>query len=93
MAGPLFNLRLRLAVRQELRARRMGVFQIQDRMAELTDDVIDSAVASAGATEAVFALENGVNALGDGTILKAIIDFFKSDLGQAIIKLILGLLI
>lgn len=95
MPGPFFDLRLRRAVREELEGvrPRLSNREIRNRLDDLDDDVIERAIETAGATEAVFALENGVGAIGDGAILKAIMDFFKSDLGQALIKIILGLLI
>lgn len=93
MPGPLFNLRLRLRVRDELANRGLTRRQIRDRLDELDETLVGTALAQAGAVEAVYALENGVGAIGDGTILKAIMDFLKSDLGQALIKIILGFLI
>jgi len=95
MPGPFFKLRLRRAVREELEnvRPRLSNRQIRSRLDDLDDDAIDRAVEMAGASEAVLALESGVGAIGDGAILKAILDFFKSDLGQALIKIILGLLI
>lgn len=93
MPGPLFKLRLRLKLRDELEGQGFTRRQIRNRLDELDDDVIERATAQVGATEAIFALENGVGAIGDGEFLKKILDFFKSDLGQALIKLILGFLI
>ena len=95
MPGPFFKLRLRRAVREELEnvRPRLSARQIRSRLDDLDDDVIERAISDAGATESVFAIENGVGAIGDGTILKAIMDFLKSDLGQALSKIILGFLI
>lgn len=93
MHGPLFKLRLRLAVRSELAGRGLSRRQIRDRLDELDDDLVETAIVQTGAKDAVFALEHGVTAIGDGSILKAILEFLQSDLGQAIIKFIIGLLL
>ena len=86
MPGPFFKMRLRLAVREKLEEENPSLTrrQVRARMDEVTGKFIDKAVKDAGAAEAVFALENGVGAIGDGEFLKRILDFFKSDLGQAL---------
>lgn len=93
MPGPFFKVRLRLKLRDELEGQGLTRRQIRNRLDELDDDVIERAAAQVGATESIFALENWVGGIGDGEFLKRILDFFKSDLGQALIKLILGILI
>jgi len=53
---------------------------------------IDDEVVSAAIGIAPPSVQLGVGAIGDGTILKAIIDFLKSDLGKALISIILSLI-
>lgn len=81
---PAFYSMTKLQTRFALRKQGYGFFEINGVMDGLDEDLIDAAVVEAGGVPA---------ALGDGSILKAIIDFLKSENGQALIKIILGLLV
>lgn len=81
----LFHMHLRLAMRRELRRQGKTSAQINALMAGCDEDVVDEAISQAKATAEVAAL-------GDGTILQAILDFLNSPLGKAIIAAIIALL-
>lgn len=86
--GPLFNTRARIRARLALRDKGYSRAQINFAMDACDDDMISSALAESGAD---------VSAIGDGTIIGAIIEWLKSPQGQAFIdallKLLLGLLV
>lgn len=85
--GPLFYLRVRLAVARELREQHSVAFAESNSLSlQLDREAIDHAVVEAGAVEAV-------GAIGDGRILKTIIEFLTSDTGRALIKLLVALLL
>lgn len=90
---PRFRVGVRLALRRELGSRGYSRAQINDFIEAATDDVIETAVEDVeGATG-----ELKTGAIGDGKIIDAIIEFFKSEQGKALIdaliKLLLGLLV
>lgn len=85
----LFNIRLRMATRLALRKEGKGFMEIQELMSGFTDDLPQVA---AGMCGVAIPAEFGAEAIGDGSILKAILDFLKSEQGQALIKMILMLL-
>lgn len=90
----LIGIRLRLA----MVAKGIGFWDRQRAMANYSPDMIPIAEGMCGTTvPAQFLAEpvadGAVGALGDGTILQAIIDFLKSPAGQALIQALLALLI
>lgn len=104
------RIRTRQALRQHFGPLRVG--QVARAMDDWDDKLVDSAVSllstdAPDASTAAVACFTGasvaapspgtVGAIGDGTIVKAILDFFKSPQGQqiidAIVKLLLGLLV
>lgn len=101
-----FHALARLQVRMEARDLGFHFFEINRRMAGCTDEIVEKALTQAKAAtgqevptviQAVLsgATPVGADAVGewgDGHILQAILDFFKSDLGQMIIKLLLSFL-
>lgn len=82
--GPLLPLRARLKVAAALREKGHGFFEAAQLAANLTNSDIHDAVASQ---------PEMVAAIGDGTILKAIIDFFNSPLGKKLIDLLVSLIL
>jgi hypothetical protein len=92
----LFNVRLRIATRLELRGMGKGFWEIQEAMSNFTDDLPEVAAREAGVSippQLMAVPGEGFGAIGDGTILKAIMDFLKSEQGQALIKILVSLLI
>lgn len=93
----LFNLQTRIRTRLALRLQGKGFWEIQEAMANWSDDLIPIAanMAKVKVPEALMAVEatgDGVGALGDGTILQAIWDFLNSPEGKALIQALLMLL-
>lgn len=89
--GPLFNTRLRLAARAELRSRGYSFGEINDIVWAADDDVIDAAIEQAELDAP--GVKAALGALGDGTIIQAIIDFLKSPAGQALLQALIALLL
>lgn len=87
MHGPVFYAVTRLATRRELRKSGLRQAQVNDLMDACDDDVIDAAEVAASVAPADLAK------IGDGTILQAIIDFLKSDAGQALLKALVTMLL
>lgn len=85
--GPIFYLRTRLELRKALRHRGMNFLDINAVMADLKDEAIDSVV------KAMPEVTAAVGAFGDGSIIQAIIDFFASPAGQALIQALISILI
>lgn len=87
MAHPVFYELTRLRARVELR--RMGYKrdEVNSIMDGATDSAIDLAAITAGSTLPT------MTAIGDGTILQAIIDFLKSPAGQQLIAALIALLL
>lgn len=79
----------RLRLRRALAKKGFPRNQIDDIIADCANDVIDSACEMA-------LVKPPVGQLGDGTIIKLILDFLSSEAGQklidALIKLLLGLI-
>ena len=92
--GVVFNIALRAKIRQELRAKGYGIVESARLANQTTDEVINFVMADA---EALSGTKVVGTAIGDGKIFQAIIDFFKSPQGQALLdallKLLLGLLL
>jgi hypothetical protein len=87
MRGPLFYLRVRLAVAHELREQHsVGFSDANTLTLHLGRETIDAAVETVKATQAVASI-------GDGTILRSVLDFLKSDLGRALIRALVALLL
>lgn len=85
-------IRARIACRRELRNQGYGLHEINSVIGAVDGDEINATAAAIGPECAA-----AVGALGDGTILQAIIDFFKSPQGQALlealVKMLIGLLV
>lgn len=84
MGDRVFHTFVRLKVAAELRKRGMSVIDAHTMSQSLTAEMIDSACG---------AVKIPAKALGDGTIIQAIIDFFKSPTGQALLKALVEYLI
>ncbi len=83
----MFHPLTRAAVRRELRSRGVSFRESFVLAASLTDDDID------GAVQAVEGCPEAVGKIGDGTIIRAIAEFFESPLGKALIQLLTSLLL
>jgi hypothetical protein len=85
--GPLFTIVARMKCRTALRQKGYSFRQINDVIVAVDDDAMSWAVAQSGAD---------VSAIGDGTLLDKLFEWFKSPQGQAfldaLLKLLLGLL-
>lgn len=79
----------RLAARRELRKQGLSNDKIQAAIDACTDEVIDLAAEDAK----VGAVVELPGAIGDGTILQKIIDFFNSPTGQALMAALIKLLL
>ena len=88
MRHPFFYAMVRLRTRATLRSQGYNPWQVNDLMDATEDDLIDVAAVQAQVT-----VPPTVGELGDGAILKAIIDFLKSEQGQALIKALITLLL
>lgn len=86
MKGPIFYAMARLACRRELRRQGYSFPQISEMMDAADDDVIDAAEAAAGGSMPVAAI-------GDGKVLDAVLDFLRSEQGQALIAALVKLLL
>lgn len=87
MAGLLFKARTQMAVAAGLRSRGFGIFEARRLSQTVDNETIQMAVAMAPA-----GVSAKVGAIGDGTIIQAIIDFFNSPLGKQLIDLIISLI-
>lgn len=85
MAHPLLKLR----VRAGLRAQGKGFSEINSIMDGWDDELPSIAAGMLPEAESAAA----VGALGDGTLIQALIDFLKSPAGQALVQLIIKLLL
>jgi hypothetical protein len=83
MKGPLFRIRTQLAVAAGLREQGYGLLEARQLSKTVDDDLIHHAATVADVS---------LGAIGDGTILQAILDFFKSPVGQALIAALIKLL-
>lgn len=88
MRGPVFRTMIRVRAKRELR--RLGYSRVD--VAEMMDDCDDDAIDTA-ATSAAVAIPPTTGAIGDGSIIAAIVEFLKSEQGQALIKALIALLI
>lgn len=86
--GPVACAVVRMHLRDEYKKKGMSLVERVRKANEATDDVINGLVADA---EKVAGKKFG--AIGDGTILNVIIEFFKSPQGQALIAALIELLI
>ena len=91
MFRPAFYALARLQARAALRRQGHGFFRISEIMEAAEDDLIDVAAEEAGVT----AEQAGAVtvALGDGKIIDAILGFFRSEQGQALIAALIKLLL
>lgn len=88
MAGPLFRARVQMATAAALRQRGFGFVEARRLAATVDADTI-----SLAASMAPEEVQSAVGSLGDGTILQMILEFLQSELGNALIQLIISLLI
>lgn len=87
MRGPAFYALTRLACRRELRRQGHSFSEITELLDAADDDVIDAAAVSA-----TVEIPPTTGAIGDGTIIRAIVDFLRSEQGQALIRALIALL-
>jgi hypothetical protein len=87
MRHPFFYALARRQAARQVKGYRLR--DVNDVLSDVTDDVIDAEIVALN-------LPPMVGAIGDGSIIQAILDFFKSPEGQALIaalvKMLLGLL-
>lgn len=88
----LFHVATRLQARAQLRDHGFGWIEINRHMRNCTDEMIGQAASAVGG-QPNFSATEGVAALGDGEILKKIIEFLQSDTGQMLIQILLSLLL
>lgn len=85
--GPLFRAITKAKCRQKLRQKGYGIWEIAGVIDAVDDESISWAVSQSGVD---------MSAIGDGTFLDKLFEFFKSPQGQAfldaLLKLLLGLL-
>jgi hypothetical protein len=81
--GKLFHRITRMKLAAELRKKGHTVLEAHQLAQTMTDDVINSTLMT---------MKVPLSAIGDGTILQKIIDFFQSPLGQMLLKLLMSLL-
>lgn len=86
--GPVFCAAVRAHLRKEFRKQGFGVIESVRKANAATDDVIAGLLPDA---EKVSGTKAG--AFGDGAILQALIDFFNSPAGSALIQALIQLLI
>lgn len=87
LSHPFYYMRVRLATRAKLREQGYRPREIDDLLDGATSDVIDHAATLASAEPPK------MGAIGDGSILAAIIAFIQSPAGQALIAALLKLLV
>lgn len=91
MAHPLLVVLARAQTRQALRKSGHGLLDAIALSKEVDDDMVSAALAeSSDETRAALSV---VGALGDGMLLQKFLDFLNSDLGKALIALIMKLLL
>ncbi len=83
-----FHPLLRLSCRATLRKQGRGFGEINSIMDGWDDDLVPMAVEMLPPEHA-----DAVGALGDGTLIQALIDFLKSPAGQALIAMLIKLLL
>lgn len=83
-----FYAAVRMHAAKQLRAEGHGILESRKLANKLTDEVIDQSIPDA---EAVAGAKFG--AIGDGTILQKIIDFFNSPTGKSIIDALVQILL
>lgn len=92
--GPIFNIAVRMKMREKLREKGYGPLQIARALRQIDDEVINSVMSDA---ETLSGVKVVGTAIGDGKIIDAILEWLKSPQGQAFIdallKLLLGLLL
>lgn len=82
--GPLFTILARAKCRSALREKGYTFRQINDVISAVDDDAISWAVQETSISP---------SAIGDGKIIDAILEFFKSPEGQALIAALIKMLI
>lgn len=88
MRGPVFRTMIRVRASRGLRRLGYSHVEVAEMMDDCDDDVIDAAAVSAAVT-----IPPTTGAIGDGSIIAAIVEFLKSEQGQALIKALIALLI
>lgn len=84
MQRPRFYFLVRQRLRRELISRGYARWQANEIIDELNDEVIDDCTAE---------VDPSSQAIGDGSIIDAIVKFLNSELGKALIAMLLKLLI
>jgi hypothetical protein len=80
----------RARVREQLRAQGKGFLESFQLASQVDADTV--ATAAALAPPSVQSKAMGFGSVGDGSILNAILDFLNSDLGKALVALIISLI-
>lgn len=96
MIHPFFHLQTRIETRFALKRAGYSFSQVNDAIEILDPDTIEMYASAAGIAIPDFAAQTAEGAtgkIGDGSILAAIIAFFKSPQGQALLAFIMKMLI
>lgn len=89
----LFKFQALMAVKHELREQGYGVFERRRLARKVTDEVMAEAVKTyADEVPKDFLVDRVDVAFGDGSLLKAILEWLGSPEGQNFIKFIIGLI-
>ncbi len=90
MVHPLLTQLVKARVRQSLRREGYSLIESIQLAGSVDADLVDTALA---ASPDAFSELNAMTGLGDGTLIQKFIDFLNSDLGKALIALIMKLLL
>lgn len=90
MVNPIVKSLIRTQVRQAARDNGMGLLDAIRYSKAVSDSTIEAALNIAG--EKTRAKVASVQALGDGTLLNKFLEFLNSELGKALIAIILSLI-
>lgn len=92
MAHPLLVVELRAAIRQELFQKGVGFIEALRISRKSVDSAVVDEAIEISPSEVKAELAK-VGAIGDGTLIKFFTDFLNSDLGKALVKLLLSLIV
>lgn len=91
--GPVACAAVRMHLRKEYRKQGLGIVESISKANEATDAVINGLVPDAEKVAGASVAGAKFGAIGDGTLIQAIIEFFKSPQGQALIKALIDMII
>lgn len=96
MSSSNMRLATRVALRIALRQHGLGFYEISQVVAGMDEEDIELAATLSGTSEKVQQLRSLQSGIGDGSIIRAIWEWLKSEEGKAflewLIKILLGLL-